>query len=78
MNQCHYQLSNRLAFLWRLAKADIPTVLVYLGCTGDQPFGTGVVPFRDHECGGHANVNGDYTDREQGLQRIVNSASARS
>jgi GGDEF domain-containing protein len=29
-------------------------------------------------CGGHANVNGDYTDGEQGLQRIVNSASARS
>jgi hypothetical protein len=29
-------------------------------------------------CGGHANVNGDYRDRERGLQRIVNSASVRS
>ena len=45
----HYQLSNRLAFMWRLARADIPTVLVYLGFTGDQPIGAGVVPFRDHE-----------------------------
>jgi hypothetical protein len=35
-------------------------------------------PLRGKGCGGHANVNGDYTDGEQGLQRIVNSASARS
>lgn len=45
----HYQLSNRLAFLWRLAQSGIPTVLIYLGFTGDQAFSTSVTPFRDHE-----------------------------
>lgn len=45
----HYQLSNRLAFLWKLAQADIPTVLVYLGFTGDRAFMPGVVPFADHK-----------------------------
>lgn len=45
----HYQLSNRVAFLWRLAQAGIPTAVIYLGFTGDQPFGKGVTPFRDHE-----------------------------
>jgi hypothetical protein len=45
----HYQLSNRLAFLWKLAQADIPTVLVYLGFTGDDEFMPGLVPFRDHQ-----------------------------
>jgi hypothetical protein len=32
----HDQLSNRIAFAWKLASLDIPTVLVYLGFTGDQ------------------------------------------
>jgi hypothetical protein len=31
----HYQLSNRIAFAWKLASLDIPTVLVYLGFVGD-------------------------------------------
>ena len=32
----HYQLSNRLAFAWKLASLGIPTVLIYLGFTGDE------------------------------------------
>jgi hypothetical protein len=32
----HYQLSNRLAFTWKLATLGIPTVMVYLGFTGDS------------------------------------------
>jgi hypothetical protein len=32
----HYQLSNRIAFAWRLASLGVPTVLVYLGFTGDR------------------------------------------
>ena len=32
----HYQLSNRLAFAWKLAALGIPTVLMYLGFTGDE------------------------------------------
>ena len=32
----HYQLSNRVAFAWKLASLGIPTVLVYLGFTGDM------------------------------------------
>lgn len=40
----HYQLSNRLAFAWKLASHGIPTVLMYLGFTGD----TGMrAPLRD-------------------------------
>lgn len=40
----HYQLSNRLAFAWKLASYGIPTVLLYLGFTGD----TGMpAPLRD-------------------------------
>ena len=31
-----YQLSNRIAFAWKLASLGIPTVLVYLGFIGDQ------------------------------------------
>jgi hypothetical protein len=30
-----YQMANRLAFTWRLATMGIPTVLLYLGFTGD-------------------------------------------
>ena len=56
-----------------LASSQAPTL-------GDAHARVHIVEFLDPacECGGHANVNGDYTDREQGLQRIVNSASARS
>lgn len=32
----HYQLANRVAFMWKLATLGIPTVLVYLGFTGDS------------------------------------------
>jgi hypothetical protein len=32
----HFQLSNRLAFGWKLATMGIPTVLLYLGFTGDE------------------------------------------
>lgn len=32
----HYQFSNRIAFVWKLASLGIPTVLVYLGFTGDE------------------------------------------
>ena len=31
----HYQLSNRIAFAWKLASLGIPTILVYLGFIGD-------------------------------------------
>jgi len=32
----HYQLSNRVAFAWKLASLGVPTVLVYLGFLGDD------------------------------------------
>ena len=32
----HYQLSNRLAFAWKLASLGVPTVLMYLGFVGDK------------------------------------------
>ena len=32
----HYQLSNRLAFAWKLATLGVPTILVYLGFSGDS------------------------------------------
>ena len=34
----HYQLSNRVAHLWKLASCGIPVVLLYLGFTGDTYF----------------------------------------
>lgn len=34
----HYQLSNRLAFAWKLAAGGIPVVLLYLGFTDDEAF----------------------------------------
>ena len=30
-----YQFSNRVAFAWKLAEEGVPTVLIYLGFTGD-------------------------------------------
>lgn len=32
----NYQLSNRIAFAWKLASLGVPVVLVYLGFTGDD------------------------------------------
>lgn len=43
----HYQLSNRLAFTWKLATLGIPTVLVYLGFTGDDGLSDAGPHFRD-------------------------------
>jgi hypothetical protein len=44
----HYQLSNRIAFAWKLADLGVPTVLVYLGFTGDEGIRDAGVPFQDH------------------------------
>lgn len=45
----HYQLSNRIAFAWKLASLGIPTVLLYLGFTGDDGIRDVGQPFRDDE-----------------------------
>jgi hypothetical protein len=42
-----YQLSNRLAFAWRLAAWGVPVVLVYLGFTGDWSLADIGEPLRD-------------------------------
>jgi hypothetical protein len=44
----HYQLANRVAFLWKLASLGIPTVMVYLGFTGDAGIRDAGAPFEDH------------------------------
>jgi len=44
----HYQLANRIAFAWKLATLGVPTVLVYLGFTGDDGIADAGEPFRDH------------------------------
>ena len=41
----HYQLSNRIAFAWKLASLGVPTVLVYLGFTGDTGIENVGAPF---------------------------------
>lgn len=41
----HYQLSNRLAFAWKLATLGVPTVLVYLGFIGDEGIADAGAPF---------------------------------
>lgn len=43
----HYQLSNRLAFAWKLASLGVPTVLVYLGFIGDDGITDVGAPFED-------------------------------
>jgi hypothetical protein len=43
----HYQLSNRVAFAWKLASLGIPTVLVYLGFLGDDGIKDAGPPFTD-------------------------------
>jgi hypothetical protein len=43
----HYQLSNRVAFAWKLASLGIPTILVYLGFVGDEGIADSGEPFRD-------------------------------
>jgi len=45
----HYQLSNRLAFGWRLASLGVPIVLLYLGFTGDEGIRDVGEPFADDE-----------------------------
>lgn len=45
----HYQLSNRLAFAWKLATLGIPTVLMYLGFTGDTGIRDAGEPFANEE-----------------------------
>jgi hypothetical protein len=45
----NYQLSNRLAFMWKLASLGIPTVLLYLGFTGDEGLRDAGEPFENHE-----------------------------
>lgn len=42
----HYQLSNRIAFAWKLASLGIPTVLIYLGFLGDEGVANVGAPFR--------------------------------
>lgn len=43
----HYQLSNRVAFAWKLASLGIPTVVVYLGFVGDAGIVDAGAPFTD-------------------------------
>jgi hypothetical protein len=45
----HYQLANRLAFSWKLATLGIPTVLLYLGFTGDEGIRDAGMPFDNDE-----------------------------
>lgn len=45
----HYQLSNRIAFCWRLASLGIPVILIYLGFTGDEGIRYVGEPFADDE-----------------------------
>ena len=54
----HYQLSNRVALSWKLATMGVPTVLVYLGFTGDSMHGASIMDdghwvtcFKEHTVG---------------------------
>ena len=43
----HYQLSNRVAYAWKLAALGVPVVLVYLAFTGDAGIRNVGEPLRD-------------------------------
>jgi hypothetical protein len=55
--ESHYQLANRVAFTWKLASLGIPTVLVYLGFTGDSGIRDAGEPFADAAAWQHAFAN---------------------
>jgi len=44
-----YQLSNRVAFAWKLASMGIPTLLLYLGFTGDDDISDVGEPLHDDD-----------------------------
>lgn len=44
----HYQLSNRIAFAWKLARLGTPVALVYLGFCGDKGMGPGFLRSESH------------------------------
>lgn len=44
-----YQLSNRIAFAWKLASLGVHTVVIYLGFTGDSGISDVGRPFRDEQ-----------------------------
>lgn len=46
-HNCSYQLSNRLAFTWKLASLGIPVALLYLAFTGDDGIRDVGEPLRD-------------------------------
>lgn len=46
--ESHYQLTNRIAHLWKLASCGIPAVLLYLGFTGDTYFKRDYLTDADH------------------------------
>jgi hypothetical protein len=43
----HYQLSNRVAFAWKLASLGVPTIVMYLGFSGASGREDEGEPFRD-------------------------------
>lgn len=45
----HYQLSNRIAFTWKVASLGIPVVLIYLGFTGDDGIRDAGEPLHDED-----------------------------
>lgn len=45
---CRYQLSNRVAYAWKLASLDVPVVLAYLGFLGDTYFNADYLRDADH------------------------------
>ncbi len=45
----HYQFSNRTAFAWKLASMGVPTVLMYLGFTGDKGLGVSYTFLQDED-----------------------------
>ena len=44
----HYQLSNRVAFSWKLGTMGVPTLLLYLGFLGDDGMGSPSIQDSDH------------------------------
>lgn len=44
----HYQLSNRIAYAWKLASLGVPVVLIYLGFVGDTYFKYDYLRDADH------------------------------
>lgn len=75
----HYQLADRVAFMWKLATLGIPTVVMYLGFIGDEGIRDAGPPFAsvdDWREAFHEHAKGVIPDEMVGTRLELGAAPA--